>query len=50
MIDDTWAAIHYWYTKEDLSKKGDIYFGNRMVFLKFTETENGLKISKTWVN
>ena len=50
MIDDTWAAIHYWFTKEDLSKEGDIYVGDRMLFLKFIETENGLKISETWVN
>ena len=50
MIDDTWAAIHYRYTKEDLSKEGDIYVGDRMLFLKFIETENGLKISETWVN
>ena len=50
MIDDTWAAIHYRYTKEDLSKEGDIYVGDRMLFLKFIETENGLKISKSWIN
>ena len=50
MIDDTWAAIHYRYTKEYLSKEGDIYVGDRMLFLKFIETENGLKISKSWIN
>ena len=48
LICDEWAAIHYRFTSVDLIT-GEKDWGDRMQFLKFTETNGGLKIIGSWI-
>lgn len=48
LINNDWAAIHYRFNSENL-KTGEKTAGDRMQFLKFIETDNGLKIAGSWI-
>ena len=48
LINYNWAAIHYRYnidTNDETQKDA----GDRMQFLRFEETDEGLKIGETWI-
>ena len=48
LINYNWAAIHYRYnidTNDETQKDA----GDRMQFLRFEETDDGLKIGETWI-
>ena len=47
LISDNWAAIHYRYNSENL-KTNQKDAGDRMQFLRFEETNEGLKIAESW--
>ena len=49
LIRDNWAAIHYYYTSEDL-KTGEKTWGDKMQFLKFENKDDGLKIISSWIH
>ena len=49
LIRDDWAAIHYYYTSEDL-EKGEKTWGDKMQFLKFEDKDDGLKIISSWIH
>ena len=47
LISDNWAAIHYRYNSENL-KTNQKDSGDIMQFLRFEETNEGLKIAESW--
>ena len=49
LIRDNWAAVHYYFTIEDL-KKGIKNWGDKMQFLKFEDKDEGLKIISSWIH
>ena len=49
LIRDNWAAIHYYFTIEDL-KTGIKDWGDKMQFLKFEDKDEGLKIISSWIH